>query len=141
MKLKQLLEIETSIAKLLQGKLDPYVAYKLKGFTKFVQEELKDVQERRSKLLDVYGKKDADGKFITQQLENGNTVIILADKDSFEKSWNDIIDVELEYDFDKIRKINLQQVESFNKHSEQQFQLSMLDISNLDFMIEDNDDK
>lgn len=68
MKLARLTDarFHAALAKLSAQPVPLRVAFKLKGITAKVQEELKKFEECRQTALDKYGKKDADGKLVVK---------------------------------------------------------------------------
>lgn len=82
MEIQKLIEVKGVFAPLTRMKLNPKLSYKIYKFLQAIESEERFFNAKIRELLDEYGKKDKDGKLIT---ENGNIAVL----EGKEKECND----------------------------------------------------
>lgn len=117
--LKQLTDIQGSLVALLAAKLDVRTSYRLTKFSKKVKAELTDLEEARQKLVKEMGEMDPDRN-------DGNLRVKPALLQEFNERMEEIKKEEVEI---PVMKVKLADIEKAN--------MSVIDIANLDFMIEE----
>lgn len=97
MKLARIVDpkFQETLRKLNQERLSLKVAFKLKGISKKVDDELNKYNELRITALEKFGDRDAFGNLVL--LEDGS-VQLLKNTDNFVKELNDLLNLEIELD-------------------------------------------
>lgn len=125
--LKELKDIQDSLARILDARLPARVGYRMTKFSKRVIEELQDMINARDKIIKKLGERKEDGNWKVKP-EN-----LAKFQDELEELWKE----EIELPFMKIKISEIENV----RDDRGQPVLSMLDIANLEFMIEDPPEK
>lgn len=113
MKLYQIENVYQSLTKLLTKELSIKTSYKLSKLGKLIIDEYKLFEETRMKIIDKYGDKDEEGNII----QNDNKITIPKENlDSFNKEFNELMDIEVKFDFepisiDKLGEINISPID------------------------------
>lgn len=97
MKLARIVDpkFQETLRKLNQERLSLKVAFKLKGISKKVDDELNKYNELRITVLEKFGDRDENGNLVL--LEDGS-VQLLKNTDNFVKELNDLLNLEIELD-------------------------------------------
>jgi len=97
MKLARIVDpkFQETLRKLNQERLSLKVAFKLKGISKKVDDELNKYNELRITALEKFGDRDENGNLVL--LEDGS-VQLLKNTDNFVKELNDLLNLEIELD-------------------------------------------
>jgi uncharacterized Zn finger protein len=112
-----------ALQRLLDADLEIDQSYALSKFARQFREKQGVYNEARQKLIDKYGTKDDDGKLVE---ENGQVQV--EDVESFQKEFQKLLEVEEEYEMDKLHIEDLQSLD---------IRLSANDILLLDKILED----
>jgi hypothetical protein len=104
-----------SLNSLLEQDINAGVAFRLLRIVKHMSSIIEDKVSSEKKIIDKWSQKDENGQFIKAKDENGNVIddaILLTDLDGFSKDMSDLLNVESEIPYDKIRfeELNLQTV-------------------------------
>lgn len=99
------------------------VSYAINKTRKALIEEAKTFEEERTKLIHLYAEKDESGEYI---VEDGNYKIIPEHATDFSKGYNDLLNLEVDV---QITQFSIEDLNGFN--------LSVLDLDRLDFMIKE----
>ena len=113
--IRQLKEIEPSLSRLLDAKLDIKVSYRITKFTKKVLKELMDVERARQKYVQDHG-----------IVIDGRRQVPPLGVEEFQKAMDALLDEEVEI---PVMKVKLEELAPGN--------LTVADVANLDFIIED----
>lgn len=89
MKLKQLVEAESALHKLMNTPLPAAVAFRLKRVVRVVQPELQAYEEQRLKLVHEFGEKGEDGR----------TIVTPANMPAFTEQIEALFNVDIEVNF------------------------------------------
>lgn len=116
--LKQLQDIQVSLIHLLEAKLEVRISYRLTKFSKKIKDELTDLEEHRQKLVRKYGEPDPK--------DDSSLRVKPALNDAFKADMDVILAESVEI---PVTKVSLADIEKAS--------LSVIDVANLDFMIEE----
>lgn len=115
--LKELVDIRDSLGRLLNAPLKIRASYRATKFSKKIVKELEDLDKARKELIIRYGERmDADGNF---KVKKENT-------EAFQKEYDSLLEETVEL---PVMKLTLEEIEVAG--------LTMLDVANLEFMIEE----
>lgn len=108
-------ETVQSLNILLEQDINAGVAFKLLRIVKHMSSIIEDKTSAEKKIIDKWSQKDEKGQYIKAKDENGNVIedaILLTDLDGFSKDMSDLLNVENEIPYEKIRfdDLNLQKV-------------------------------
>lgn len=98
-KLGLLENILNSFVVLSEKQLPIKVSYKLSKLIKLLSKEYGIFEESRLKLVNIYGEKDEKGELKVR--ENGLADIIEDKRNDFNRDYNDLINLEIEIEFDQ----------------------------------------
>lgn len=100
-------DIQNSIASInaiLARKLGPKTAFKIAKTVKVVGEAVDTYNKTRENLIDKHARKDENGQRSVKKGENGQPdQWDLEDQTAFEKDINELLDIEIELDINKIK--------------------------------------
>lgn len=95
-----------SINTLIDADIDAAAAFKLTRIIKFISPIVEDKLASEKKIYDKWAQKDTQGNFVLAKDENGNDIqdtVILKDIDAFTKDMSDLLAVENEIPFTKLK--------------------------------------
>ena len=125
LKLGELSTIIGSLNKLIDKEISIKTSYKLSKLTRNLMNEYKLYEDNRVKLINKYAEKDEIGNVKINKEDN--TIIILdVNRDKFNNEFVELINIDIEIEFEKIRLDDLGDV-----------MISPRDLLNLDFLFED----
>jgi len=96
-KISELYDANEGLASLVKDRIPSKVALKLRKLARVVGQRVEDGEAERAKLLDVYGKKDENGKLVQgPRGAQGEVTIRLADPDAFNRDLAELMSQETE---------------------------------------------
>ena len=126
-KLGELSTIIGSLNKLIDKEIPIKTSYKLSKLTRNLMNEYKIYEDNRMKLINKYAEKDENGN-IKINKEDNTIMILNGNRDKFNNEFIELVNIEIELEFDKIKLDDLSDV-----------MISPRDLLNLDFLFnEDN---
>lgn len=112
------------ISAVTQKQLPVRSAYAIAKNIKVINDEIKNYQEMRTKIIDENSKKDDTGKPVKDK--TGNPIIDDENKDKFQKEMQELLDIEVELNIMQFKLDNLGAVN-----------FSVSELESIDFMLED----
>jgi len=92
MKIQKLVQVKGVFAPFVRTRLSPKLSYKLLKFLKAIEFEEKFFNSKVKELLNEFGQKNKQGKYIT---ENGNIKIIEGKEEACANAFNELNDLEV----------------------------------------------
>ena len=124
-KIGELNTILESLNKIIDKEISIKISYKISKLTKQLMNEYKLYEENRIRLINKYAERDEQGNIKINKEDN--TIIILdVDRDKFNNEFIELVNIDIEIEFDKIRLDDLGDV-----------MISPRDLLNLDFLFSD----
>lgn len=127
LKLGELNIVLESLNKLIDKEIPIKTSYKLSKLTKKLIDEHSIYEENRMKLINKYAEKDADNNIIINKKDN-STTMIGENKINFNKEFTELINIEMELEFEKIKLDDLGEIS-----------ISPRDLLYLNFLFNEND--
>ena len=127
LKLGELNTILESLNKLIDKEISIKTSYKLSKLTKRLIDEHSIYEKNRMKLINKYAEKDADNNIIINK-EDNSTTMIGENKINFNKEFTELINIEMELEFEKIKLDDLGEIS-----------ISPRDLLYLNFLFDEND--
>jgi len=109
LKLGELNTILESLNKLIDKEISIKTSYKLSKLTKRLIDEHSIYEKNRMKLINKYAEKDADNNIIINK-EDNSTTMIGENKINFNKEFTELINIEMELEFEKIKLDDLGEI-------------------------------
>lgn len=101
LKMSDLLNATDTLQKLSQKELKARLALQIARMLKEAEREIQNFNEIRMNLIKKYGEKDESGEIITD--DNGNCKIIPESVTVFSKELNELVEMEVEINANKIK--------------------------------------
>lgn len=101
LKMSDLLNATDTLQKLSQKELKARLALQIARMLKEAEREIQNFNEIRMNLIKKYGEKDENGEIITD--DNGNCKIIPESVTVFSKELNELVEMEIEINANKIK--------------------------------------
>jgi len=127
LKLGELNIVLDSLNKLIDKEISIKTSYKLSKLTKRLIDEHSIYEKNRMKLINKYAEKDADNNIIINK-EDNSTTVIGENKINFNKEFTELINIEMELEFEKIKLDDLGEIS-----------ISPRDLLYLNFLFDEND--
>jgi len=127
LKLGELNIVLESLNKLIDKEIPIKTSYKLSKLTKKIIDEYSIYEENRMKLINKYAEKDVDNNIIINKKDN-STTMIGENKINFNKEFTELINIEMELEFEKIKLDDLGEIS-----------ISPRDLLYLNFLFDEND--
>jgi len=109
LKLGELNIVLESLNKLIDKEIPIKTSYKLSKLTKKIIDEYSIYEENRMKLINKYAEKDVDNNIIINKKDN-STTMIGENKINFNKEFTELINIEMELEFEKIKLDDLGEI-------------------------------
>lgn len=140
MKLKEAIERRNDLTNsgLIDKTIPVKLSYSLGKNYKWLSDELKYYEDERLKLCKLYSEKDEKGEPITITSESGSSSYKMTDENraALSKDLEELLEMEIEDKTYKIKESVFEDYPTADKYA----QLTSRDISNLYFMIEENNE-
>ena len=105
-KMSDLLNATETLQKLSQKELKARLALQISRLLKEGEREIQNFNEVRTNLINKYGEKDEKGELVTD--ENKNCKILNDQIEIFSKELNELVDMEIEINANKIKIADLE---------------------------------
>ena len=109
LKLGELNIVLESLNKLIDKEIPIKTSYKLSKLTKRLIDEHSIYEKNRMKLINKYAEKDVDNNIIINKKDN-STTMIGENKINFNKEFTELINIEMELEFEKIKLDDLGEI-------------------------------
>lgn len=108
-KMSDLLNATETLQKLSQKELKARLALQISRLLKEGEREIQNFNEVRTNLINKYGEKDENGELVTD--ENKNCKILNDQIEIFSKELNELVDMEIEINANKIKIADLENMD------------------------------
>lgn len=119
MTIQQMIDSVPALREINEKKMPAKTAYQFAKIIREIENELKNFQEARNKLIERFGKKDESGKLIED--EDGNVEIFAGKSEAFKKEADELMSTKIQINCEPIDFENISDNEFTPKEIEDLF--------------------